>query len=667
MCFSAFYSFEDAAHKLYKKTKETMLLPNRKIFPLLALTSACIGSTAIGAGANLLFIVDESGSMEGEHLFLQTQAPSIESGLNAVGITDLNFGLVGYGDDNDVPRLINLNAAGALGNASEFSAAAATLRTDGGFEDGYAGIDFGLDQFSGETGASFYILVTDEDRDVLNDSDYPGASSLTPASIQQSLSNANARLVSILDQEILDNQSAEALVINANNQTFTADGSGDVERKENGEFGSQADGSTTSDYAQLSLDSGGIVADLNQLREGGLTADSFTLAFIDSLIDIVLINTGGNLAQLAENENQLAVAGLIASKIQNTDGSESFFSSLLALDVVQQRLLLRLAELQGMQQVGNTLIGGALSYTFAMDDHFTVTSRQSRNLNAIEDSEAGEFRKWNVFFQAVANDADISATSSTVSGDSDNFGGLAGIDYRWDANLVTGVALGYKNDDLKYSNFSESEINTSSIIGYSSWMLIDGLSLEGTLGYASSDVETTRKTSLLSGIASDASAETDTDTFSASIGVRYAFEAKSFTVTPHARLQLARVEVDGYQENGGGAFAATVDDYDVNSVQSILGFRASTELTVGDFELIPHLGAEWIHEFDDDGTLVDTTLANEPLQITTTRRDSDYGRAILGGTLKLNEDTAIMLSALQSFGADSMDTTSFRLSVHRAF
>lgn len=631
---------------------------------MLALASVGLVMVTNGSSANLLFVVDESGSMSGEHQFLQGQAASIESGLATVGVSDPNFGLIGYGNGNAIPRLLQMDGSN-LGDAAAFSTAAGSLMTDGSTEDGYAGIDFALDQFSGSTGPTFVILVTDEDRDILDESEYPGAPSLTPNSVQQALTAANARLVSIIDQEILENQSMEALVINADDQTFQADGNGDVVRSDNGSLGTYADGDTTVDYAELALATDGIVADLNQLREGGLTGESFTKAFIDSLVRIVFASTGGPLLDLAENENQRV---FVFSTILNPDNSgNEFFNNVVDLDPGQQKLLLRLAELQGMLQVGDSLIGGAFSYTFVMEDHFTVTSRKSRSLKASEDPENVEFSKWNGFFQAAVNDADISATSSSIDGDSDNYGGLAGFDYRWDTDLVTGLALGYKDDEIDYGNQSESEIETSSIMAYSSWMPFGGLSFEGTLGYAKSKIDTFRRTSSLPGITSDARGDTDADTLSASIGARYAFDARSFTLTPYARLQWAQVDMDGYDERGGGALSATVEDHDVDSVQSVLGFKASTELPMGDFQFIPHLGAEWVHQFEDDRAFVDTSVSGNSFQLTPNSRDEDYGRVNLGATVELDEDTSIMLSAVRSVGNDFIDTTSARFSIHRAF
>jgi len=62
--------------------------------------------------------------------------------------------------------------------------------------------------------------------------------------------------------------------------SYTADGSGGFSESVYDHFGYGA-GSTTADYADLALATGGAVWDLNILRSGGDDAASFASAFLD--------------------------------------------------------------------------------------------------------------------------------------------------------------------------------------------------------------------------------------------------------------------------------------------------------------------------------------------------------------------------------------------------
>ena len=134
----------------------------------------------MGTGfVDVIVIVDESGSMEGEHEFLGEFIPDLETGLIEAGIGDdmmvgLNrYGLVGFGSDDPAARSIGVGAGGTepFGTAAEFATATGDLLLDGGTEDGYDGINLALDDAAYPLRANatrLFILVTDEDRDVFN-------------------------------------------------------------------------------------------------------------------------------------------------------------------------------------------------------------------------------------------------------------------------------------------------------------------------------------------------------------------------------------------------------------------------------------------------------------------------------------------------------------------
>lgn len=138
------------------------------------------------ASAVVAFVVDESGSMEGEHRWLAQGgniAQTLEVNLlrNGVGRTVPNqYGLVGFGhpDLTDSSR-----ESGAVlqdcGTAQEVQAGFSRLEVDGRLEDGHSAIMVALTQLScmqnintlrdaGQKVACQVILVTDEGRDDLS-------------------------------------------------------------------------------------------------------------------------------------------------------------------------------------------------------------------------------------------------------------------------------------------------------------------------------------------------------------------------------------------------------------------------------------------------------------------------------------------------------------------
>lgn len=245
----------------------------------LAATSAF---AAILPQADIGVIVDESGSMGGEHAFIGPAMTSLEAELNALNIgtgSDFNqYGLVGFGSTNPAP--IGISDAGrgndTFMDVADFNTATGNLVLSGGTEDGYAGINYYLNNYALRTGsaAQNVILVTDEDRDNWD-------TSLSFASILQDLSDVNALLNVVVNATFAETATgARLLGIDAEGFGYLADGFGGYTQVA-GYTITGGSGSTVADYVDLALATGGAAWDLNLLRAGGLTSDSFTAAFVD--------------------------------------------------------------------------------------------------------------------------------------------------------------------------------------------------------------------------------------------------------------------------------------------------------------------------------------------------------------------------------------------------
>ncbi|MEZ5355541.1 MAG: PEP-CTERM sorting domain-containing protein [Bryobacteraceae bacterium] len=239
--------------------------------PVCLLAGATLMAPAfLRAGAvNVIVVVDESGSMAGEHAWLPGMISSMDTQLTGMGHT-ASFGLYGFGGGGggNLGRELLDN-----GSATDFATAAAGLTIGGGFEDGYSGLDFAFNNFSFTPGAAVnYILVTDEDRD-------NGNATLSVSGIQTMLAGQNALLNAVVDNAF-SCDAGGALGLAPGSTGYVADGAGGFSTCGNGAAGSGF-GTTEADYVSLALASGGAGWDLNQLRAGGATATSFTAAFVD--------------------------------------------------------------------------------------------------------------------------------------------------------------------------------------------------------------------------------------------------------------------------------------------------------------------------------------------------------------------------------------------------
>jgi hypothetical protein len=255
-----------------------------------AISLAMVGGQAVAAPtiADVVAIVDESGSMSGEHAWLGGMMTSLQSGLVGAGVTGPNnYGLVGYGNNAQIPRQINVGG-GQFGTAAQFATATGNLVINGSVEDGWAGIAFANGYASRPAAARNYILVTDEDRDSLGGI-YAG---LTYANVLSSLTSTGTLLNAVVNATFrCGATTAGVLGIDNSGTGYIANGSGGYTTASGCTAASGA-GTTIANYVDLALASGGAAWNLNLLRAGGLTATSFTAAFVDIKVQEIITTPG---------------------------------------------------------------------------------------------------------------------------------------------------------------------------------------------------------------------------------------------------------------------------------------------------------------------------------------------------------------------------------------
>lgn len=236
--------------------------------------------------ADIVFVVDESGSMGGEHAWLAGMVTSLDAALNTATVTGNQYGLIGYGGGTNHTTGHGHDVGGVgsqWGTAAEASTAMGGLLTNGSFEDGYEAMKYGFDNYSTRSGAAVnYILVTDEDRDVT------GGSSITYTDMVNLFDGKNALLNVVVNSNFSGTIGNGALGVDSDATAYRADGSGGFTTEVGGTAG-PGFGSTVADYVNLAFATGGAGWDLNQLRAGGLTADSFTAAFVDVKVGEIIV------------------------------------------------------------------------------------------------------------------------------------------------------------------------------------------------------------------------------------------------------------------------------------------------------------------------------------------------------------------------------------------
>jgi hypothetical protein len=193
---------------------------------------------------------------------------------------------VGFGASNSYPGHSvagheHLVGGASFGTAAELATATGGLTLTGITEDGWQAINFALSNYTFTSSAINFILVTDEDRDnTLNGLGYD--------SLEEALSEAGVVLNAVVNAPVISD--AGRAVGTNGTDAYVADGAGSYTTA--GFLNYQgAYGTTVADYSKLAIATGGASWDLNMLRAGGLTAQSFTDAFVDIKVHEIITQT----------------------------------------------------------------------------------------------------------------------------------------------------------------------------------------------------------------------------------------------------------------------------------------------------------------------------------------------------------------------------------------
>ncbi len=235
---------------------------------------------------DVVVVIDESGSLGFAQQFTAQFITDLEAGLLAAGVGSTTaggnrYGAVGFGNGidpvSDLGRSIMVGG-GLYGTASDYVAATSQFVTTGASEDGYAAINFALQNYTFRPEAKpFFILVTDEPRVTLD-------ANQTAATTIAGLQSAGVTLVGILTANIVDSSGNPALAID-NTTVFTETANG---------FTSSPGGSITpgffdaaADYVPLVTATNGVTGDFDSIALSPATAATFSQVMTQTLVDRV--------------------------------------------------------------------------------------------------------------------------------------------------------------------------------------------------------------------------------------------------------------------------------------------------------------------------------------------------------------------------------------------
>jgi autotransporter-associated beta strand protein len=193
-------------------------------------------------------------------------------------------------------------------------------------------------------------------------------------------------------------------------------------------------------------------------------------------------------------------------------------------------------------------------------------------------------------------------------------GPLVGADTALTEQVRAGFALGYTYSDYETNGQqkSEGEANAIETVAYASWL---GAPVEALIAarYAHSWVETDRRITIAS-TTSSIDADYEGDAFGIYAEVTRGFDLPfEIDLAPLASLAYTHVMWDSFDESGTSPLRMRVDDADVDSALTSIGFRIATVREMDDGILFrPRFKAAWNHEWADVEREISGSFASAP-------------------------------------------------------
>ena len=259
---------------------------------------------------------------------------------------------------------------------------------------------------------------------------------------------------------------------------------------------------------------------------------------------------------------------------------------------------------------------------------------------AAGDDVSGIASPWGGFVNMLYNWGDVDETFESQRGfDFDNWGVIAGADYRFTENVVLGGAVSYFNTDADFDNNAgktESDSYNGSIFGTYYWgqrFFIDGIATIGTsdfdterrikYAFSSNQVDPTGDT-----VNTTANGSPDATQFSFTANAGYNLDWDALTVTPYARASYILVDMDSYKESNGNGWDMDVDSQDFTSRTTTLGTQMTYALSTRWGVVVPQIHGEWTHEFNNGGRGIKLAYLGDPARAeyktSPDSRDKDY-------------------------------------------
>lgn len=228
--------------------------------------------------------------------------------------------------------------------------------------------------------------------------------------------------------------------------------------------------------------------------------------------------------------------------------------------------------------------------------------------------------------------------STFEGGYNSNFWGIsAGADYQFSPKILGGVLLNANRWEGDFNGSGNFQTDSIGPTVFASFLPIDNMFIDVSFRYSVKHFQKSRFASFsqvfpsvthtFSGISGSNFGGDELET---GVSMGYDLFLQNITVGPRIAMNYRRLNMNGYTETGSSGLELRYLGDRADSLQTSIGFQASTSVSTGFGVLVPQINADWTHEFELDQRFVSVQFAQDFRPVPTTfsyqteRPDRDF-------------------------------------------
>ena len=390
----------------------------------------------------------------------------------------------------------------------------------------------------------------------------------------------------------------------------------------------------------------------------GYAADGVIVHYLD--LGLVLDNIAANPAAYGITNGLVCPAFTPATPASSTCVLNSagylFYGDLLHLTgsgfaIVAQYVAAQLAApltLQGASDVG---MDNARQFGRALSARM--------DLGSPRDGDLPEGLKF--FIAADSFSRSVNESNGNAPFDTNSIGANVGAEYGFGSGVV-GLAARISRPELDFGG-DISEVDGRSVqLGAYAAMSVAGGFIQGYAGFGWDDYEITR-----TGVVENMDVDTDGDHFTAGVKAGYLMPIWSFRVGPVAALDYAKVNVEGYTEDGDPALTLNVSDADFSSLRGSIGIEGRGDFSGDGVQFRPYTSFVFEKEMGDGDRSISFAQTSAPGIVNTFDFDSvskkGYFRTTGGLNAQILDNVQLNAATSRTMGKKQGNETSGHLGV----